>query len=115
MDSGEGGDGGGGEDRDADLSPQALSLPLLTKAVIPEQGSSSHTSAMAPAKEPLTLPQQEEEGAEGSQAREETQGGEQKEEADFHSRMKHVKSRGWRKIPGREICQGKGRKKGRCM
>ncbi|XP_068458427.1 zinc finger homeobox protein 3-like isoform X2 [Clinocottus analis] len=82
MDSGEGGggDGGGGEERDADLSPQALSLPLLTLVVIPEQGSSSHTSAMAPAKEPLTLPQQEEEGAEGSQAREETQGGEQKEE-----------------------------------
>ncbi|XP_069019699.1 zinc finger homeobox protein 3-like isoform X1 [Embiotoca jacksoni] len=81
MDSGEGGggDGGGGEERDADLSPQALSLPLLTLAVIPEQGSSSHTSAMAPAKEPLTLPQQGEEGAEGSQAREETQGGEQKE------------------------------------
>ncbi|XP_045893136.1 zinc finger homeobox protein 3-like [Micropterus dolomieu] len=80
MDSGEGGggDGGGGEERDADLSPQALSLPLLTPAVISEQGSSSHTSAMAPAKEPLTLPQQEEEGAEGSQAREETQGGEQK-------------------------------------
>lgn len=82
MDSGEGGggDGGGGEERDADLSPQALSLPLLTLAVIPEQGSSSHTSAMAPAKEPLTLPQQqEEEGAEGSQARDETQGGEQNE------------------------------------
>ncbi|KAM7396627.1 hypothetical protein PAMP_019659 [Pampus punctatissimus] len=81
MDSGEGGggDGGGGEERDADLSPQALSLPLLTLAVIPEQGSSSHTSAVAPAKEPLTLPQQEEEGAEGSQAREETQGGKQKE------------------------------------
>ncbi|XP_053175213.1 zinc finger homeobox protein 3-like [Scomber japonicus] len=81
MDSGEGGggDGGGGEERDADLSPQALSLPLLTLAVIPEQGSSSHTSAVAPAKEPLTLPQQEEEGAEGSQGREETQGGEQKE------------------------------------
>ncbi|KAG8012611.1 hypothetical protein GBF38_020431, partial [Nibea albiflora] len=82
MDSGEGGggDGGGGEERDADLSPQALSLPLLTPAAIPEQGSSSHTSAMAPAKEPLTLPrQQEEEGAEGSQAREETQGGEQKD------------------------------------
>ncbi|KAK9516763.1 hypothetical protein VZT92_024676 [Zoarces viviparus] len=81
MDSGEGGggDGGGGEERDADLSPQALSLPLLTLAVVPEQGSSSHTSAMAPAKEPLTLPQQEEEGVEGSQAREETQRGEQKE------------------------------------
>ncbi|XP_040894003.1 zinc finger homeobox protein 3-like [Toxotes jaculatrix] len=81
MDSGEGGggDGGGGEERDGDLSPQALSLPLLTLAVIPEEGSSSHTSAMAPAKEPLTLPQQEEEGAEGSQAREETQGGERKE------------------------------------
>ncbi|XP_054865006.1 zinc finger homeobox protein 3-like [Amphiprion ocellaris] len=80
MDSGEGGggDGGGGEERDADLSLQALSLPLLTLAVIPEQGSSSHTSAMAPSKEPLTLPQQEE-GAEGSQAGEETQGGEQKE------------------------------------
>ncbi|XP_047451496.1 zinc finger homeobox protein 3-like isoform X2 [Mugil cephalus] len=81
MDSGEGGggDGGGGEERDADLSPQALSLPLLTLAVIPEQGSSSHTSAMAPAKEPMTLPQREEEGAEGSQAREETRGSEQKE------------------------------------
>ncbi|XP_029378290.1 zinc finger homeobox protein 3-like [Echeneis naucrates] len=80
MDSGEGGggDGGGGEERDADLSPQALSLPLLTLVVSPEQGSSSHTSAMAPAKEPLTLPQKEEGGAEGSQAREETQGGERK-------------------------------------
>lgn len=81
MDSSEGGggDGGGGEERDVDLSPQALSLPLLTLAVIPEQGSSSHTSAMAPANEPLTRPQQEEEGAEGSRAREETEGGEQKE------------------------------------
>ncbi|KAM3609380.1 uncharacterized protein V6R79_013657 [Siganus canaliculatus] len=82
MDSSEGGggDGGGGEERDADLSPQALSLPLLTLVVSPEQGSSSHTSAMAPAKEPLTLPQQqEEEGAEGFQAREETQGSEEKE------------------------------------
>ncbi|XP_070827527.1 zinc finger homeobox protein 3-like [Chaetodon trifascialis] len=82
MDSSEGGggDGGGGEERDADLSPQALSLPLLTLAVIPEQGSSSHISAMAPAKEPLTLhQQQEEEGAEGSQAREETEEGDQKE------------------------------------
>ncbi|XP_061577942.1 zinc finger homeobox protein 3-like [Cololabis saira] len=78
MDSGEGGggDGGGGEERDADLSPQALSLPLLTPAVIPDQGSSSHTSAVAPAKEPLTLPRQGEKGTEGSQARE---GGEQKE------------------------------------
>ncbi|XP_041852190.1 zinc finger homeobox protein 3-like [Melanotaenia boesemani] len=92
MDSGEGGggDGGGGEERDADLSPQALSLPLLTLAVISEQGSSSHTSAMAPAKEPLTLPQQGEAGAEGSQARE---GSEQKEEGQ-HSwenglRLKH--------------------------
>lgn len=91
MDSGEGGggDGGGGEERDADLSPQALSLPLLTLVVIPEQGSSSHTSAVAPAKEPLTLPQQEEEGAEGSQAREETQGGEQKE-GSRHSQEKGV-------------------------
>nr|XP_029132748.1 LOW QUALITY PROTEIN: zinc finger homeobox protein 3-like [Labrus bergylta] len=86
MDSeGGGGDGGGGEDRDADLSPQALSLPLLTLEVSPEQGSSSHTSATAPAKEPLTLPQQqEEEGAEGSQAREETQGGVQEEEGGRH-------------------------------
>lgn len=85
MDSGEGGggDGGGGEERDADLSPQALSLPLLTPAVVPEQGSSSHTSAMAPAKELLTLWEQreeEEEGAEGSQAGEDSQGGERKEE-----------------------------------
>ncbi|XP_068169857.1 zinc finger homeobox protein 3-like [Antennarius striatus] len=80
MDNGEGGggDGGGGEERDADLSPQALSLPLLTPAVVPVQGSSSHTSAVALSKEPLTLPQQQEvEGTEGSQAREETQGGEQ--------------------------------------
>ncbi|KAF1386643.1 hypothetical protein PFLUV_G00097010 [Perca fluviatilis] len=98
MDSGEGGggDGGGGEERDADLSPQALSLPLLTLAVIPEQGSSSHTSAMAPAKESLTLPQQEEEGAEGSQAREETQGGEQKE------RGRHLQENG--------ACQKQGMK-----
>ncbi|CAJ1056767.1 zinc finger homeobox protein 3-like [Xyrichtys novacula] len=80
MDSGEGGggDGGGGEERDADLSPQALSLPLLTMVVSPEQGSSSHTSATAPAKEPPTLLRQEE-GAEGSWAREETQREEQKE------------------------------------
>lgn len=78
MDTGEGGggDGGGGEERDADLSPQALSIPLLTPAVIPEQGSSSRTSVMVPAKEPLTLSRQGEVGAEGSQARE---GGEQKE------------------------------------
>ncbi|KAF7224562.1 zinc finger homeobox protein 3 [Nothobranchius furzeri] len=78
MDTGEGGggDGGGGEERDADLSPQALSLPLLTQAIVPEQGSPSRISAMAPAKEPLTLPQQGEVGAEGSQARE---GGGQKE------------------------------------
>lgn len=82
MDSGEGGggDGGGGEERDADLSPQALSLPLLTPAVVPEQGSSSHTTAMAPAKELLTLLQQGEEGAKGSQGGEESRGGEQKEE-----------------------------------
>ncbi|XP_028307221.1 zinc finger homeobox protein 3-like isoform X2 [Gouania willdenowi] len=69
MDSGEGGgggDGGGGEERDADLSPQALSLPLLTRVVIPGTGSSSHTSATAPAKEPVTLPWQGEEGAGGS-------------------------------------------------
>lgn len=85
MDSGEGGgDGGGGEERDSELSPQALSLPLLTLAVIPEQGSSSHTSAMAPAKEPLTLLQQQEEGTEAPQAREETKSDEQKEEG-WHS------------------------------
>ncbi|XP_038124731.1 zinc finger homeobox protein 4-like [Cyprinodon tularosa] len=79
MDTGEGGggDGGGGEERDADLSPQALSLPLLTLAVIPEQGSSSsHTSAIAPAKESLTPPQQGKRGAEGSKAGE---GGDEKE------------------------------------
>ncbi|XP_026166497.1 zinc finger homeobox protein 3-like [Mastacembelus armatus] len=102
MDSGEGGggDGGGGEERDVDLSPQALSLPLLTPVVIPEQGSSSYTSAMAPAKEPVTLPQQqqqqEEEGAEGSQAGEETQGGEQKE------RGQHSQENG--------VCQKQGAK-----
>lgn len=82
MDSsggGGGGDGGGGEERDADPSPQALSLPLLTLAVISEQRSPSHTSAMAPAKEALTLPQQEEEGAEGSQAGGESRGGGQKD------------------------------------
>ncbi|XP_014854260.1 PREDICTED: zinc finger homeobox protein 3-like [Poecilia mexicana] len=77
TDEGGGGDGGGGEERDADLSPQAISLPLLTLAVIPEQGSSSHTSARAPAKESLTPPQQGKKGAEGSKAGE---GGEQKEE-----------------------------------
>ncbi|KAK2842197.1 hypothetical protein Q5P01_012397 [Channa striata] len=80
MDSSEGGggDGGGGEERDVDLSPQALSLPLLTLVVIPEQGSSSHTSAMAPVNESLTLHQQEEEVAKGSQAGERIEGGEQK-------------------------------------
>ncbi|MED6256695.1 hypothetical protein ATANTOWER_002806 [Ataeniobius toweri] len=75
MDTGEGGggDGGGGEERDADLSPLALSLPLLTLAAIPEQGSSSHTSAMAPAKESLTPPQQGKKGAEGSKAGQESE------------------------------------------
>ncbi|MEQ2242790.1 hypothetical protein ILYODFUR_000366 [Ilyodon furcidens] len=75
MDTGEGGggDGGGGEERDADLSPLALSLPLLTLAVIPEQGLSSHTSAMAPAKESLTPPQQGKKGAEGSKAGQESE------------------------------------------
>lgn len=105
MDSGEGGggDGGGGEERDADLSPLALSLPLLTLAVIPEQGSSSHTSAAAPAKEPLTLPQwKEEEGAEGSQAREETQGGEGKEEGG------HLQGNGWCQKQGMKGDDGEG-------
>lgn len=73
MDSGEGGgDGGGGEEREADLSPQGLSVPPRSRAVIPEQGSPTHTSAMAPAKEPLTLPQQ---GAEGVQGDEQTEAG----------------------------------------
>lgn len=93
MDSGEGGggggDGGGGEERDVDLSPRALSLPLLTLVAIPEQRSPSHTSAMALAKEPLTLPQQEEEGAEGSQAEEDTKRGEQSEGGQ-HSRENGV-------------------------
>nr|XP_057931296.1 zinc finger homeobox protein 4-like [Doryrhamphus excisus] len=78
MDIGEGGggDGGGGEERDADLSPQALSLPLLTLALIPEQGSASHTSARTLAKEPLILHEKrEEEGAEVSEPRGETQVG----------------------------------------
>ncbi|KAG7253683.1 hypothetical protein CRUP_015848 [Coryphaenoides rupestris] len=81
MDSGEGGgDGGGGEERDAaaaaaDLHPQPLSPPLLIPEVIPEQGSSSHTSAVDPAKEPLAVPHPRPEGAEGSPARERTQGG----------------------------------------
>lgn len=68
SDGGGGGDGGGAEERDADLSLQALSLPLLTLAVSPEQGSPSHTSVMAPTKEPVTLPPQGEKGIEGSQA-----------------------------------------------
>ncbi|KAF6735052.1 Zinc finger homeobox protein 4 [Oryzias melastigma] len=77
SDGGGGGDGGGAEERDADLSLQALSLPLLTLAVSPEQGSPSHTSVMAPTKEPVTLPPQGEKGIEGSQAgeREEQKGG----------------------------------------
>ncbi|XP_068595443.1 zinc finger homeobox protein 3-like [Brachionichthys hirsutus] len=98
MDSSEGGgggDGGAGEERDADLSPQALSLPLLTPAVIPEQGSASHTSAVAPSKEPLTLPQQQETvGTEGPQASEETRGG-------------------GRCLPENEVCQKQGTKEGR--
>lgn len=114
MDSGEGGggDGGGGEERDADLSPQALSLPLLTLAVIPEQGSSSHTSAMAPAKEPLTLPQQGEEGAEGSQAREETQGSEQKE-GGRHSEENGVhQTQGMEEICGEGCLSGQRKEEG---
>lgn len=74
MDSGEGGDGGGGEEREADLSPQGLSLPLQTQAAIPEQGSPTHTSTTTPAKEPLTLPGQEEQAAEGIQGDEQTEG-----------------------------------------
>lgn len=66
MDSSDGGgDGGGGEEREADLSPQGLSVPLRSRAAIPEQGSPTHTSAMAPAKEPLTLPRQRAEGVQG--------------------------------------------------
>lgn len=73
MDSGEGGgDGGGGEEREADLSPQGLSAPLRSWAAIPEQGSPTHTSAMAPAKEPLTLRRQ---GAEGVQGDGQTEAG----------------------------------------
>ncbi|KAM4618268.1 zinc finger homeobox protein 3-like [Polymixia lowei] len=108
MDSGEGGgDGGGGEERDADLSPQALSLPLLTLAVIPEQGSSSHTSAAAPAKEPLTLPrweeeEEEEEGAEGSQAREETWGGDERDGG------RHLQGNGGCRKQGTEEDDGEG-------
>ncbi|KAJ4938583.1 hypothetical protein JOQ06_003196, partial [Pogonophryne albipinna] len=112
MDSGEGGDGGGGEERDADLSPQALSLPLLTQAVIPEQGSSSHTSAMAPAKEPLTLPQQEEEGAEGSQAREETQGGEQKEGGRLSQQNEACQKQGMEEDSGEGNLSGQRKEEG---
>ncbi|KAG7216102.1 hypothetical protein INR49_007854 [Caranx melampygus] len=114
MDSGEGGggDGGGGEERDADLSPQALSLPLLTLAVIPEQGSSSHTSAMAPAKEPLTLPQQEEEGAEGSQAREETQGGERKEGGQHSQEKGACQTEGMKEDFGEGYLSGQRKEEG---
>ncbi|KAK5902350.1 hypothetical protein CesoFtcFv8_007609 [Champsocephalus esox] len=112
MDSGEGGDGGGGEERDADLSPQALSLPLLTQAVIPEQWSSSHTSAMAPAKEPLTLPQQEEEGAEGSQAREETQGGEQKEGGRLSQQNEACQKQGMEEDSGEGNLSGQRKEEG---
>ncbi|KAJ3596643.1 hypothetical protein NHX12_003047, partial [Muraenolepis orangiensis] len=83
MDRGEGGGGGGGgagEERDAPaatagLHPQPLSPPLLTPEVLPKQGSSSHTSAVAPAKESLAVPHPGQQGAEGSPAREQTQGG----------------------------------------
>lgn len=70
MDSGEGGDGGGGEEREADLSPQRFSLHSRTD--VPEQGSPTRTSAMAPAKELLTPPQR---GTEGSQGDEQTEAG----------------------------------------
>ncbi|XP_071393726.1 zinc finger homeobox protein 3-like [Centroberyx affinis] len=112
MDSGEGGggDGGGGEERDADLSPQALSLPLLTLAVIPKQGSSSHTSAAAPAKEPLTLPQRdEEEGAEGSQAREETRGGEGKEGGGHLQGNRGCQKQGMKEDDGEGYLLGQGK------
>ncbi|XP_053283330.1 zinc finger homeobox protein 3 [Pleuronectes platessa] len=113
MDSGEGGggDGGGGEERDADLSPQALSLPLLTQAVIPEPGSSSYTSAMAPAKEPLTLPQQEE-GAEGSQAREETQGGDRKDGGRHTQENKACQKQGMREDFGEGDLSGQKKEEG---
>ncbi|XP_019934779.2 zinc finger homeobox protein 3-like [Paralichthys olivaceus] len=113
MDSGEGGggDGGGGEERDADLSPQALSLPLLTLAVIPEQGSSSYTSAMAPAKEPLTLPQQEE-GAEGSQAREETQGGDRKDGGRHTRENEACQKQGMREDFGEGYLSGQRKEEG---
>ncbi|XP_061533769.1 zinc finger homeobox protein 3-like [Phycodurus eques] len=82
MDIGEGGgeDGGGGEDRDADLSPQALSCPLLPLAFIPKEVSASRTSAGAPSKElPAPREKQGEGGAEGSRAGGETQVGGQKD------------------------------------
>ncbi|XP_046889654.1 zinc finger homeobox protein 4-like [Hypomesus transpacificus] len=74
MDSCEGGGGGGrgeGEER-------KTASPPLSPAASLDVGWSSCTSASAPAKEPLTQPEPEPEqgGAEGSEAREETQGGE---------------------------------------
>uniref|UniRef100_A0AAQ4R6W3 C2H2-type domain-containing protein n=1 Tax=Gasterosteus aculeatus aculeatus TaxID=481459 RepID=A0AAQ4R6W3_GASAC len=118
MDSGEGGgggDGGGGEERDADLSPRALSLPLLTPAVSTEQGSSSHTSAMAPAKEPLTLPQQGEEEAEGSQAREETRGGEQKEGGRHSKENGACQKQGMKEDFGEAYLSAQGKEEGEVL
>ncbi|XP_033823656.1 zinc finger homeobox protein 4-like [Periophthalmus magnuspinnatus] len=79
MDSGEGGDGGGGEERESDLSPQGLSAPLRSRAAIPEQGSPTHTSAMAPAKELLTLSPQGPEEVQGDEQTEEGLKGNQRE------------------------------------
>nr|XP_040023998.1 LOW QUALITY PROTEIN: zinc finger homeobox protein 3-like [Gasterosteus aculeatus aculeatus] len=118
MDSGEGGgggDGGGGEERDADLSPRALSLPLLTPAVSTEQGSSSHTSAMAPAKEPLTLPQQGDEEAEGSEAREETRGGEQKEGGRHSKENGACQKQGMKEDFGEAYLSAQGKEEGEVL
>uniref|UniRef100_A0A3Q2NRC9 Zinc finger homeobox 2 n=1 Tax=Fundulus heteroclitus TaxID=8078 RepID=A0A3Q2NRC9_FUNHE len=111
MDTGEGGggDGGGGEERDADLSPQALTLPLLTLAVIPEQRLSSHTSAMAPAKESLTPPQQGKKGAEGSKAGE---GGEQKEGSQHPPEKGLLQNHGFKEDFGEGYLSGQRKEEG---
>ncbi|KAF3688885.1 Zinc finger homeobox protein 3 [Channa argus] len=114
MDSsdGGGGDGGGGEERDVDLSPQALSLPLLTLVVIPEQGSSSHTSAMAPVNESLTLHQQEEESAERTQAEDQIEGGERKVGAQHSQENGVCQKQGMKKDFGEGCLSGQRKENG---
>uniref|UniRef100_A0AAV2KWC4 Uncharacterized protein n=2 Tax=Knipowitschia caucasica TaxID=637954 RepID=A0AAV2KWC4_KNICA len=123
MDSGEGGDGGGGEERESDLGPQGLSAPLRSRAAIPEQGSHAHTSVMAPAKESLTpSPQgaeevqgdeQAEAGLKGNQ-REGCLSGERRKEEEVHLGVEEVSVTGSGGQEEEEAISNQSQNKSKC-